>query len=578
MRRFWLLALCPFAVQAGSVKRLVFWLLLATASQAEADAPPPLTCEPSAACAVQMARDAALQAFATTRTRHQLELALKTLAWSGKFDEIEDPRLRERFEALVSQANALPEIDQTYLRRNLAAAMAAYGFVDQALALSADSSTKGREPMRLALACTYARRGDFRDAFATIEALDYSLLEYDAFEDMADCIARTAKPEFARAITKQVPGTARNADRIARIVALTEREAGHHAAAREAAMTIKDDGWCANTLYELIGRYQRDANYPESIATGRLLRDVAARPGNEKWLQYAMRNLLADHMNSHAHAEIVSLVEQFPADDRAHAFLSVLMGEDDPGVIRDLARRMPELTSSEQTGLQLDLLLARVRVGDLKAGDALGLAADQQEFAKEAIRLVRRLGPEHQALARDLLQAATAANGKRPYDFWIDIAWAQARLGMLEEAHRTVEKKIRPAGTRGTALMGVGAAEAVQGKAEDAARSRTRAAKLLKSDGSAGNFYVAYYLMDADYPEAAMEHILASVERKQDRFAYDDLPQEVVKRLARRGDVKRALQLANAMANHSGGDPEPFVDVYTAANGLPDFIVRNKVQ
>ena len=553
-------------------------MLLCFAPLAHAQVPPPLSCQPSAACALQMAREAALQTFTTTHTQDQLELALKTLAWSGKFDAIEDPGLRAHIEALLKQAGALPENDRRYLRRDLAAAMAAYGFVDEALALGADLSTKGREPMRRALACTHARRGNFRNAFATLAALDYGLVEYDAFEDMADCIARTAKPEFARTIAQQVPDTARNADRIARIVALTEREAGHHAAAREAALSIQDDGWRANTLYELIGRYQRDANYPEAIATERLLRDEAARPGNAKWLQYAMRNLLADLMNSHAHAGIPALLDQFPADDRAHGFSAVLSREDDPGVIREIARRMPQLSSAEQTGLQVDLLLARVRVGDLKAGDAVGLASDQQDFAKRAVRLAGRLGPEQQALAHEVLQAAIAAKGRRPHDFWITIAWAQARLGLLDEAHRTVDRKIRSSGERGVALAGVADAEAVQGKTAEAARSRTRAAKLLRSDGASGDFHVTYYLMDADYPEAAMEHILAAIQRKQDRFDYDDVAQQVVRSLAKRGDVGRALQLANALANHFEGNPEPFVDVYTAANGLPDFIVRQKLR
>ena len=126
--------------------------------------------------------------------------------------------------------------------------------------------------------------------------------------------------------------------------------------------------------------------------------------------------------------------------------------------------------------------------------------------------------------------------------------------------------------------MGVSAGEAAQGKAEAAARSRAQAAKLLKSDGATGDFYVAYYLMDADYPEAAMEHVLAAIERKQGPFSYDDLPQKVVMALAKRGDFKRAVEFATALSNHFEGSPEPFADVYTAANRLPNLIVRIKIQ
>ncbi|HET7809086.1 MAG TPA: hypothetical protein VFL16_00765 [Steroidobacteraceae bacterium] len=485
--------------------------------------------------------------------------------------------MRARFGALIEQASALPEADRHDLRGKLAVAMAAYGFVDEALALEASSSAKARNEMRRALACTYARRGNFRDAFAMLDALGLELSEYEAFEDMADCIARSARPEFARAIATQVPLTPGKSDRIARIVALTERETGHHAAAREAALSIEDDGWRANTLDQLIGRYQRDANCPEAIATERLLLDEARKPAVAKWRQHALRSLLADVMNSHTHAEIIPVVLEFPADDRGFAFLCVLMGEDDPDVIRDLARGFPEFSS--QGGLQTDLLLARVRVGDLKPIDAVGLAPDQQDFAKQSIRLAGRLGREQLDLAREVLQSAIAAKGKRPHDFWMNIAWAQARLGLLDEAHRTVDKKIRPAGERGTALMGVSAAEAAQGKAEDAARSRARALKLLESDeGSADGFFVTYYLMDADYPEAAQQLILAATQDARARFSYDDVSQKVVKSLARRGDFERALELAQALAIHFEGSPEPFADVYTAANGLPDFIVRFTLQ
>jgi len=562
------------------VSRLAPWLLLVAASLANAQAPPPVSCEPSAACALQMTRDTALRNVATSRDQSLLDLSLQALAWSGKFDAIEDAQLRARVGEMAKQVAALSEVDRNYLKQDFAAALAAYGLVDEARAVIAGSGApKRRDKVRPALACTYARRGDFREAIAAIEAIHDGLAQFDAFESMADCVARTANPELAHAAAKQLPDTPQNADRIARMLALTERQAGHHAAAREAAMSIRDDGWRANTLYQLIGRYQRDANYPESIATARLLRDEASKPGTTNWLQYAMRSLLDDQLNLNAHAEVLSVVDQFPADDRAHAFVVVLRKENDAGVIRGIGTRMSQLTSSEQEGLQLDLLLARVRVGDLKPHDALTLASDPQVFAKELTILARRLGPDQQSLGREVLQAAIAAKGKRPQGFWTDIAWAQARLGFLEEAHQTLDRRIRNAGARGYALIGISAAEAAQGRAEDAARSRTRAVKLIKSDrASADDFSIAFYMMDAEYPEAAQASLLAAIQGTRPSYLYDGLPKELIAILTRRGDFNRAMELAKAISTQYGGTPEPFADVYSAASGTRNMIIRQWIQ
>jgi len=527
-----------------------------------------------------MIGDTALRNFEVGRPQSTLELSLQSLVWAGKFAPLGDADLRARFATLAKQVAALPANFQSSMRDELAAAMAAYGFVDEARALGATLvSKKQRDQLNRALACTHARRGNIGEAVASLAAIDDGFIEYDASEDMADCIARTANPDLARAVARQLPADAINERRVAEMIALTEQAAGHHEAARDSALSIKNAGWRGIVLNELAARYRRDANYAEAATTERLRRDVVSTLG-ESWSdRQVLESLLDDLMNLNADSEILALLDQVPEEYRAFAFVCVLRKESDPAVIREIATRLPQLSGSEQAESMTDLIVARVRTGDLEPADALALVRDQQELAKEFIRVARSLDTGQLALARNVLQAAIAAKGKRPFGFWTDVAWAQARLGLFEEAHRTIDTKVRPADARASALAGVSAAEAAQGKAEDAARSRARAAKLFKSGGSTtDDYYVAYYLMDADYPEAAGEHVLATIERNQARFAYDDLPQRIVTTLAKRGDFKRAVELANALSNHFEGTPEPFADVYSVAKGLPNMILRIKIR
>jgi tetratricopeptide (TPR) repeat protein len=562
------------------MSRFACLLTLLAAPLMGAEAPPPLPCEPSAACALQMTRDTALRNVATTRNLGLLELSLEALAWSGKFDAIEDPELRLRIAAMLKQVTALQINDRTYLHTKFAAAMAAYGFVDEAQSLIAGSrSPKGHDPVRAALACSYARRGSFREAFSTIEAIG-GLGEYDAFDEVADCIARTADPEFARSIAGQVPDTSTNAERVARIVALTEQAAGHFDAARDAALSIEDDALRRNALYDLAMRYRRNANYKEAAATELLRREVVKKISSDGWSQRdVVGSLLDDLVNLGAHAEIQALLDDVPAEIRSFAFLTVLKKESDSGVIRDIARRVTQLTGSEQQGLQNDLLMARVRVGDLKPGEALGFAADQQQLALELLGLAGNLGADQRGLAQEALRAAIAAKGKRPDGFWTDVAWAQARTGLLQEAHQTIDREIRDAGARGHALAGVSGSEAAQGRHEDARRTRARAVRLLKSGGSsADDFSMAVYLLDAKCHEAAHASLLAALRSKKTPANYDYLPKKLIMELAKRGDFLRAMELAQAASDQLDGAPEPFADVYSAAKGLPNMIIRHWIR
>ncbi len=540
---------------------------------------PPMPCEPSAPCALQMTRDTALRNIAATRSQGLLAQSLDALAWSGKFDTIDDPELQPRIAAMAEQVAALSVNDRNYLHTRFAAALASYGFVDEAQKLiGASRSTIREDPVRPRLACSYARRGMMAEAFSTIEAIG-GLGEYDAFNGMADCIARTANPELARSIAGQIPDTPENADRVATIVALTEQAAGHHDAAREAALSITDGAWRRNALYDLAMRYRRSAHYKEAAAMELLRREVVRSLSSDPWSQRElMGSLLDDLVHLEAHAEILALLDETPAAIRSYAFFTVLKKESDSGVIREIAARFTQLTASEQQGMQGDLLLARVRVGDLSPVDALELAADRQQLAQQLMGLA---GAPHidQRLAQDALQAVVRAKGKRPDGFWKDVAWAQARMGLLEEARRTIDRRIPGAGARGYALVGLSGFEEEQGRHESASRTRAKAARLLKSDGSsADDFSMAVYLLDAGCRQAAHASLLAALRSNDARFGYDYLPQKLIKDLAKQGDFLRAIQLAQAASERFDGTPEPFADVYSSANGSPDMVIRHWIR
>jgi len=541
------------------VSRLLPWLLLIAAPLARAETPPTLPCEPSAACALTMSREAAFRLFASARDSAQRQLALAALTWSGPHEPAGDAALRARFSALAKQLDAHAAEDPPSLRASLVEAMAGYGFLEDASALATTLSSQGsKDLVQKSLACGHVRRGNLREAFAILEKVEDADINSLTLSVTANCIARTGKPELARDAAKYWPDSPTKADWITHTIAITEQDAGQHAAARASAMSIKDDQWREDLLFQLMHRYRHDRNYPEALATERLLLGEAVKRNDAQARKTALEFLLGDLLASKAPGqEVLALLDTVPADFRARAVDKVLQESGDPAVILDAGKRLAELPKAERELRQPALLLARVRAADLKPADALKLAGNPRLLEEGLLRIAQNLGKDQAALAREALQAAISANEKREEYSWTSFAAAQAALGLLKEAHETIDSRIKDPGWRGYALVRVSGAEAAQGKLNDSARSRAEGVRLLTSVRHNSNEYaIADILLDDGYPEQAQAELLVAIQRKLPGPEYRETPRKVVTALVKRGDSRRALVLASALSEYALSSPE----------------------
>jgi hypothetical protein len=295
-----------------------------------------------------------------------------------------------------------------------------------------------------------------------------------------------------------------------------------------------------------------------------VLRSEAAKAGDSETGSTALEFLVADLLSMDAHAQILALLQGESGDDRTRVIDRVLAQETDAGVVREAGKLVAAMPRDERAKRETPLLLARVRSGDLGPRDAVTQARHPEEMAEGLVWVARHLDGNRRSAARDILQAAVTANRDRPGPFWERLALAQADVGLLAEAHATVDRRITEPGNRALALIGVSGAEAAQGRVAEAARSLDAGGRMLNPVGT-NHYEAAAILMESGYPEAAASELLAGIRAGSpglEYASYSSTSAKVIVALVKRGDTRRATELAAAVSTHLHDDPEPFVDLY----------------
>jgi len=513
-----------------------------------------------------MARDAAFRHFEAARNLDERELALEVIEWTGEQDAaLDGAALRPRFAAIRATVDKLPDYQQLPVRQSLAKALAASGLMPEASALAAELPPGYRQDsVRHALASAYARRGNMLEAFAALDAIQDPDRKGLATNGLIHAIASTGKPDIAREAVKFLSPQPASGEIIPAMFALTEQAAGNHEAARNNALAIKSYRDRNSVLFQLLHRYRKLANYPEAVATATLIRNDALKAGDTESAGAALGSLVADLMSMNAHAQVVSLLREESGDDLVQVINGVLFTEDDPGVIREAATRVAAMSPDEKAKREIPLLLARVRSGDLKGQAAVAQVRRPTDIADGLVWVAGQVGNKRKAEAQEILQAAIAANRDRPGTFWRRIALTQAEVGLLAEAHATIDRRISDPNSRGIALIGISGAEAAQGRAAEAARSLDAGTRLLYPTGG-GHEDIARLLLEVGHPDAAVVHVLAGLSAGSpglEYVSYLSTPAKVLSALAKLGDVRRATELAVSISKYQRDTPEPFVDLY----------------
>jgi len=540
-------------------------LLLAAPYVAAGTQAPP-SCESPAHCALLSARDASFRHFAAARDADGRKLALQVLEWSVRQEQALDTTgLRERFTALRAQVDKLPANERAASMVLLAEALAAADFNAEAQAMGAALATEPeRDAVRGAVARSQARHGRMREAFAALDSMQDKRERLLAFSGVLNAIAATGKPELAGEAAKYMKDPPADPRLTAGIEVLAKQAAGRHDEARAQALALADTPSRITSLYQLVGRYQKQENHAEAVKTARLLREETAKLDNQRANQEVTGMLVDSLLELNAHAEALPLVSQLSERKRTQALRSILRDEKDMRIINQAAREVAKLPEDERGELQDALLLARVRLGDLKPAAAFSQASDRGEFAEGLIETVQWFPPARLKEAQEALQAVIGANEDAGDRFWNDVASAQGKLGLFAEARKTIDSRIEEPNMRGLTLIRVSASQQAQGRTQDAQRSRAEGMKMIEATGGAdkpGTF--GMLLANAGLRAEAEAELRARMRAATPRLEYRDGPSSLILYLVNDGEQQRAVEFAAATSKYLQDSPEPFVDAYT---------------
>jgi hypothetical protein len=560
--------------------RATSWLVACLVPCSQAVAQPPLSCEPTASCALRMARDAAFVHFETTREPAERALSLMALNWVGEQEKtLDGATLRNRFAALRTRLDQLPDEERGPLLVGLAITLAASDLIDEAQAIAGSlPSEDARDAVRASIACGQARRGRVREAFAALETMRDAREKDETFDCVLEGITTTGRPELTRDAAQYLDNPSLEPVDITELVALTELAAGNHTAARATAVSRENAKSRIDTLYRLMNRYDYLYNHAEATATARLLRDVIGNLDDPK-LDHNIRSSVVHRLaETYTPADIPALIRQLPIDDRVSVLRILVYHATDPGVIREAGRLLEQISPDDRADVQLFLMTGRVSAGELKPADALAQSDHPESLVNLFSNLVGDLADDKPVEAQEMLKAAIAANdawkgpaanaGGKDIQ-WRFIAQRQVDLGSLADARKTIDSRIRDKRIRGQALIGLSGAEAQQGKPEAAARTREDGLRLLKSSGAPADHYsVAFILDEWGNLDAAESELCAGMRGNTPGLRDHDATINVIIGLARRGELRRALELAARVSTHLQDNPEPFLLVYDQVAGV----------
>jgi tetratricopeptide (TPR) repeat protein len=532
----------------------------------QAFAEQPLPCEPSAQCALQQARDAAFKVFLTAADAKEKKYALLNITWVGQQDtKTSGAQLRERFASLRANIDALPSpAEKSAMLENLAQAMAASDLTTEAQELAAGLTPDARDLVRIEAAICHARRARLEQAFALIGQIERNeMLGRMSSGFVVNALVDAGRPDLVRGALQRSP----NPDnaRAITLLAMAYQLAGNHVIARAEAMRIADHKARIAALDKLLRDHRDRVPKAEALVTARLLmEEVQSTDADALW------HVVDTLVDNGLYAEALKFLPRLPQRPRGRQLAQFGHKIDRPKDIRAAEKLLPTLAEEDRADVRRELLRARVATGDLQASAALELADDRVKFAEELLGAASdQFKRGHRADAQETLRVAIAAipENRQSLFFLNDVAAMQAEIGPFADARASIDRAFHR--DRGELLVILSAAQARDGLAEDAARTRAEALREFPDVDTNPNMAerLLLALNRARMPDEAERELRRIMDAGSMRMWFRHGPRFVMLEKVKGGQLSQALSLATALSQRLDDDPEPFVELYSALTG-----------
>jgi tetratricopeptide (TPR) repeat protein len=532
-------------------------------------------CDPVTDCVLLLARENSFREVATAHDDPSLDVALRVLHWVFEQKVVTHPDLlRPQFSTLRLRLERWPTGSKPLHLSGLAMAMASARLVAEARSLSGTATDFHAALIDSAAVSYYARRGQLAEAFAAAkQPLAPELMSQGALHDIIlESVASTGKPELVLE-TGRLGGF--DAQQVGSQVARALQVAGQHDAARTAAAKLKDPTWRQSTIGLMALRYEQRGPKSEVVPAMRLWLAQLQDPKASSFMpegrarETALKILRERLTEAGDFAGVLALIPRLQPNQRASAMTSIATRLRSIADIQNTALASEGLLRTDRELVADALNISRVRIGAMKAADAMKSSGRPRATSNFLIELARELRSTQPEKAREILQAAIAPDPRIVDPDWDVVIAAQLELGLFADATRTLDRHQRTPAERMVSQLRFSQAYARRGQADLAKRFREQALTNFHASGRLASEPAALAsqwlsLGALDDAEAELKSLMA---RKVPADALRATADAVIEKRVERGELAPALAFAMNWSTHQGGRSKPFTDIYSGATG-----------
>jgi hypothetical protein len=550
------------------VRLALFWSALAlpmACVTVEAESPISLPCEPSRACAIEMARAAAYENERRSKGNFGQMYGLLAVA-NVQLDSGDITGFT------ATAAEARRAIDGTMVQAggldHLAQMQARAGLFEEALATAGDSRTAfEREMAYRRVSEEFARRGRWREAVSarTVAHGDASYAKYPVMNDLV----QTGRRDW---VMEALPALA--PDREAEVLTEFERLSGNLGAAREQALRIADPEKRWMPLFEIANAGIENQQWDEVVAVARFAAAEGESADTADVLHHRVYHAIIWLSAAHRFDEALSLVpkyrEEFHSEMRADIASDMLTA----GELERARAMLASLSPEDKAKVQGKIAIASVLAGEQRFEKALRAFPAPPERLALLQMFGEKLPEARSAEAHDVLRAAVkvAEQPDIDRDYKLKtIGELQAKRGFIEDAQATATRIEKGAGEYRLAnlclLQGaIMKAQAARGDLAGARKTFARAERLLREAEVNGYIHVEFIkdLATAGLLPEAFAQVQALSQRAHEDLWHDRDLFPVIHAHVENGQLRRAFEIAALLSEHDYGNPDYFLEIAKA--------------
>lgn len=543
----------------------IAWVALATFAAAAENLP----CEPGAACAMQMTRDQAMKELTRPGENDSIIYAISLLEWAQRVDPEPEAAARARHAPIAARIKRISDAKEKALAGKwLAGLMITSGFFDEARKSADTLAADMRENVYSGMAHEYARRGHWREAIKVANALREDGPRFTALFEALKSVANTGQPQLIEEAASLLK------DPIPLFVpiglAFADLAAGRDDAALQRARQQRDADSRLSLLSALSSWYRDKKRDIEELRLERAQLEEIRALDQKEWFAQLSKSYFDGLVRAGQYSQALAWAPELPADDRDLKMFSLLYYLRQPADIAAASKLLGLVSEDSRERAREALTWARIASGAVEPSAGIKSVANPDSFARHVVELLTRdSGVERTELGREIVaavQAAVTQPASSPlmddYFFHLALARAQIRFGLLEDARATIDVTRDPQ-SRAETLLLLSAAQSRAGQIELARATRSEAMALLarKEDPLQPDFRAAALLKAdmLDDAEAELRRLMASGPKPP---PLSRVAEPLIGAYVKRGDVKRAFQLAVDWSALHDGDPEALANLY----------------